>query len=52
MSLLFGVFTTALDGRRPSPSTIAQQKIEDFSEFRTFGCGVWVCPPGRRKAKF
>mmetsp|Transcript_17708 Transcript_17708/g.26862 ORF Transcript_17708/g.26862 Transcript_17708/m.26862 type:complete len:200 (-) Transcript_17708:2195-2794(-) len=25
---------------------------EDFSRFKTFGCRVWVRPPGRRKAKF
>jgi hypothetical protein len=26
-------------------------KQEDFSRFRTFGCRVWVRPPGKRKGK-
>jgi hypothetical protein len=35
-----------------SPYRIATGTIDDFSAFRTFGCRVWVRPPGRRKAKF
>ena len=35
-----------------APLTLATGKIDDFSGFRTFGCRVWVRPPGRRKAKF
>ena len=32
-----------------APVTIATGKVEDFSGFRTFGCRVWVRPPGRRR---
>ena len=35
-----------------SPLKIAYDLEEDFSNFRTFGCRVWVRPPGRRRAKF
>eukprot|EP00980_Cylindrotheca_fusiformis_P025376 scaffold13535_cov117-Cylindrotheca_fusiformis.AAC.2 len=35
-----------------APLMIAQNKRDDFSGFRTFGCRVWVRPPGRRSAKF
>ena len=35
-----------------SPHAIATGKRDDFSAFRTFGCRVWVRPPGRRQAKF
>ena len=35
-----------------SPLTLATGKVDDFSQFRTFGCRVWVRPPGRRSAKF
>jgi hypothetical protein len=31
---------------------IATGKVDDFTGFRTFGCRVWVRPPGRRRAKF
>ena len=34
-----------------SPNAIASGKTDDFSAFRTFGCRVWVRPPGRRQAK-
>lgn len=35
-----------------SPLKIALNQTDDFSNFRTFGCRVWVRPPGRRHAKF
>ena len=35
-----------------SPTEMATGKQDDFSGFRTFGCRVWVRPPGRRSAKF
>ena len=35
-----------------SPLEITTGKVDDFSAFRTFGCRVWVRPPGRRSAKF
>ena len=35
-----------------SPYTLATGKVDDFTGFRTFGCRVWVRPPGRRAAKF
>lgn len=35
-----------------APLTIAHNIVDDFSAFRTFGCRVWVRPPGNRKAKF
>ena len=46
--------TNALPSRDQdkSPLTIATGKVDDFSQFRTFGCRVWVRPPGRRPAKF
>ena len=34
-----------------SPIALATGKPEDFSNIRTFGCRVWVRPPGRRPAK-
>lgn len=34
-----------------APLTLATGKVDDFSAFRTFGCRVWVRPPGRRSAK-
>ena len=34
-----------------SPVEMATGKQEDFSALRTFGCRVWVRPPGRRGAK-
>ena len=34
-----------------SPITLAIGIQEDFSNFRTFGCRVWIRPPGRRPAK-
>lgn len=35
-----------------SPLQIGHNKSDDFTNFRTFGCQVWVCPPTRRGAKF
>lgn len=35
-----------------SPLELAGADRPDFSNFRTFGCRVWVCPPGRRRKKF
>ena len=35
-----------------SPLKMSTGKVDDFSAFRTFGCRVWVRPPGRRRAKF
>ena len=35
-----------------SPSKLATNNFDDFSGFRTFGCRVWIRPPGRRSAKF
>ena len=35
-----------------SPLTLATGKTDDFTGFRTFGCRVWVRPPGRPRAKF
>jgi len=34
-----------------SPNYITTGKKDDLSALRTFGCRVWVCPPGRRYAK-
>ncbi|KAG7341265.1 GAG-pre-integrase domain containing protein [Nitzschia inconspicua] len=34
-----------------SPFEILSGKKEDFTGFRTFGCRVWVRPPGRRRSK-
>lgn len=34
-----------------APLTLASSQTDDFSGFRTFGCRVWVRPPGRRGAK-
>ena len=34
-----------------SPTEIATGKKDNFSGFRTFGCRVWVRPPGRRSSK-
>ena len=39
-------------GQEKSPIEIATGKVDDFTGFRTFGCRVWVRPPGRRDAKF
>ena len=38
-------------GHTESPLMKATAKREDLSNFRTFGCRVWVRPPGRRSAK-
>ncbi|GAX10430.1 hypothetical protein FisN_21Lu161 [Fistulifera solaris] len=35
-----------------SPLALATGTQDDFSDFRTFGCRVWVRSPGRRQAKF
>jgi len=35
-----------------SPLYLATGRKEDFSRLRTFGCRIWVRPPGRRSAKF
>ena len=34
-----------------SPIALATGRPEDFSNIRTFGCRVWVRPPGKRSAK-
>lgn len=34
-----------------APLKIAVNQTDNFSDFRTFGCRVWVRPPGRRTAK-
>ena len=34
-----------------SPIELTEGKQDDFSDFRTFGCRVWVRPPGNRTAK-
>jgi hypothetical protein len=34
-----------------SPIELCTGKSEDFTGFRTFGCRVWVRPPGRQNAK-
>jgi len=34
-----------------SPNYITTGKKDDLSALRTFGCRVWVHPPGRRSAK-
>ncbi|KAG7369542.1 reverse transcriptase RNA-dependent DNA polymerase [Nitzschia inconspicua] len=34
-----------------SPFEILHGEKEDFTGFRTFGCRVWVRPPGRRRSK-
>ena len=34
-----------------SPISLATGKQEDFTNIRTFGCQVWVRPPGQRSAK-
>jgi hypothetical protein len=39
-------------GQSESPYMMAHGRKEDFSHFRTFGCRVWVRPPGKRPAKF
>ena len=39
-------------GQVASPLKLATNKEDDFSGFRTFGCRVWVRPPGRCSAKF
>ena len=38
-------------GQSASPLTLSTGKVDDFSDFRTFGCRVWVRPPGRRPVK-
>jgi len=35
-----------------APLLQATGMTDDFTAFRTFGCRVWVRPPGRRTAKF
>lgn len=35
-----------------APLKIAQDVVDDLSGLRTFGCRVWVRPPGKRNAKF
>jgi len=35
-----------------SPKCITTSKKDDLSALRTFGCRVWVCPPGQQSAKF
>ena len=37
--------------RNRSPVCLSTGKQEDFSNIRTFGCRVWVRPPGHRAAK-
>jgi hypothetical protein len=39
-------------GKTSSPIELATSQKEDLSDLRTFGCRVWVRPPGKRKAKF
>ena len=34
-----------------APLKLATGRTDDFTAFRTFGCRVWVRPPGRRPAK-
>ena len=34
-----------------APYTVTTGKTDDLSKLRTFGCRVWVRPPGRRRAK-
>ena len=38
--------------QKQSPLEMATNKKDNFRQFRTFGCRVWVRPPGRRSAKF
>ena len=38
-------------GEPMSPLEKATDRKENLSSFRTFGCRVWVRPPGRKKAK-
>jgi len=35
-----------------SPYFMVTGKKDDFLSYRTFGCRVWVCPPGCRTTKF
>jgi hypothetical protein len=35
-----------------SPFEAVTGRRDDFTGFRTFGCRVWVRPPGTRRAKF
>ena len=35
-----------------APLKLAFDRVDDFTHFRTFGCRVWVRPPGERPAKF
>jgi hypothetical protein len=39
-------------GQHESPILKATSHKEDLTGLRTFGCRVWVRPPGHRKAKF
>ena len=39
-------------GEEQSPLEKATAKKENLTSFRTFGCRVWVRPPGRKSAKF
>jgi hypothetical protein len=43
----------ALPGKANTPSSFEQSNgtKPDFSAFRTFGCRVWVRPPGLRRGK-
>ena len=38
-------------GTSQSPVSLATGKQEKFSNIQTFGCLVWVCPPGHCNAK-
>ena len=38
-------------GQTASPLELTTGKQDDLTHFRTFGCRVWVRPPGRRRAK-
>ena len=41
----------AICGQSQSPLEISSGEQDNFSQFRTFGCRVWVRPPGFRSAK-
>ena len=38
-------------GASQSPNNLATGKQENFSNIQTFGCRIWVCPPGYHTAK-
>ena len=41
-----------IPGQTASPIEITTKQKEDWTRLRTFGCRVWVQPPGRRPSKF